>query len=357
MDPSAVQSQAVQWGVSLPDTYITTLRKIEPEDEIGFWRLDDPVLDPSVLAPGGPVGLFPIGNNGMGDYLCFYAGAGNAKELPLVMWEGETNRISWLGNRFDDFLRREFEQRIEFLVERGQPLTEEQVTKAKQGESFEVDGVDEETRAVVEMLGDACRVAALLEMPEQLFKLAQGDPSVETESKEIDASNENALDAAIDRLSEQATAGDGAAAFEAAGFFQIQQLKPKMAEWLFKACSTLMASWPDFSPERFTKVVQLVKEEAASLPPATRIDPLFAFLSGKASAKSAAFLGLAKDYARKKKSPQAIRAAENALFLASTPEEQKAAYDFLISHARSNDNATCLAYGEAMAGRLAGAAS
>ena len=355
-DPQATE-RAAQWDLQLPESYLQALELLGPEDEIGFWSLTEPRLDPSVLSPGGPINLFPVGNNGMGDYLCLHVPAlAPRAECAVAMWNPEKRQQTRLGADFDEFRDKEMQSRIDFLLDRGAPLSKEAIDLLRAGQSVDFADREEDQQLLAGMLADACRTVLKLGLAETFLERAAGqEPATPREDKEIDPADQGAVESAIAELAERADAGDGGAAFEVLGFQQAAQNHEEVAKWAFKACRCLLFTWPDFSVGRLQAAVRYVKEHAAALPPADRIDPLFGFLTGQPPAKPSARMTLAKQYLRKNKAPAAVREAQNALFLAGLEEdtaEQAAAYGFLCDVFRSQNRPRELAYCELMQAKL-----
>ena len=362
MQGSEYQVAAEKWNLSLPAELTQAFSKLSADDEIGVWKLDASLLDPSNLPAGGPIDLFVIGEDGMDSYLCLYPDRlEEGGEIPVVMWTPEKRQITFLGNNFAEFLEKESHRRLDFLLERGAPLDEALVAQARRGEAVSVDAIAEENQLVASLLADVCRVAGTLGLPESIFDRAAGKTGSPEFLREVDGRDEPGIDQAVDELKEIARKGDAAAAIEVLGFLQIRQKTEDAARWAFLASKCSLFTWPDFSTIMLGKVAELLKSNAAAIPATERLDPLFSFMTTQPPSKVDGRLNLAKQYMRKKDYRAAVREAENSILLAHGWADRlavegglKNGYQLLSDIFRAANRPRELAYAELLLAKVSG---
>jgi len=360
MQTAEVEKVAEKWSLTLPPQLTEALAKLSEGDEVGVWKLNPSLLDPASFPAPGPIDLFPIGEDGMDGYLCLYPDRlADTGSIPIVMWTPENRQITFLGENFHDFLERETHRRLDFLLERGTPLNEEQVASARKGEAVSVEGLPEESQTVASLLADACRVAGILGLSESIFDRAAGKSSSPDFLREVDGRDEAGIDQAIGELKEMATKGDAAAAFEVLGFLQIRQKAEDVAKWAYLAAKCSLYTWPDFSVRMLTKLAELLKANAAAIPAVERLDPLFGFMTTQPPTKVDGRLNLAKQYLRKKDYSSAVREAENSILLSygwSDPQAVNGGlrngYQLLVEIFRAANRPRELAYAELMLAKI-----
>ncbi|MBX9653421.1 SMI1/KNR4 family protein [bacterium] len=360
MESTEVAAVAEKWGLSLPPEMVEAFQKLSTNDEIGVWKLNSGLLDPSNLPTPGPIDLFPIGEDGMEGYLCLYPDRfAESDSIPMVMWTPASRQITFLGENFHDFLERETHRRLDFLLERGTSLSEEQVTLARKGETVSVEGLPEESQTIAALLADACRVAGILGLSESIFDRASGKSSSPDFLREVDGRDEPGIEQAIGELKEMAMKGDAAAAFEVLGFLQIRQKAEDVAKWAYLAAKCSLYTWPDFSVRMLTKLAELLKANAAAIPAVERLDPLFGFMTTQPPTKVDGRLNLAKQYMRKKDYRSAVREAENSILLSYGWSDSQAVngglrngYQLLVEIFRAANRPRELAYAELMLAKV-----
>jgi hypothetical protein len=351
---NAPQAETLQrWNLNIPDSLQRAWDKLADGQSVGVWKLSPDRLDPTHLEPGGPIGLFVIGDDDMGDVLCLAPDRFQDDRAPaIVMWDPATRQMTRLGDDFDAFLERESHRRLEFLLERGPALDEVTAARAHRGENVDWSTFSEESRLVAELIGDVCRVAGSLNLSTTILDRAAGKAEAPEYLREVDGRDEPGIDRAVAELKKSANTGDAGAAYEVLGFLQLRQKSDEMAQWAFTLAKCSLFSWPNISPTMVTKVAEILKANAAGVKPTDRLDPLFSFLSTQPVAKLDARMNLAKQYLRKKDYPSAAREAEGCLCLSADQAGQRAAYDMLIEVFRAADRTRELAYAELMKSRL-----
>lgn len=321
MFDEATTTVAQRWNLSLPTSLREAIAALGPGEELGVWRLDLKDLDPSVsLGAGGPINLFPIGEDGMGGLLCLFPSLFDDTKAPAIaMWNPEDRQLTLLGDDFDDFLRKEPHRRLSFLLEHSGPVAEPLVQEARKGGTPSLDAVEEEKRIYTELLLDLCRTASKLGMSDEIFERAVGRGETPAFLRDVAGGDESAIDAAIAELANAAQAGDAAAALEVTAFHQIRQNHQEAVRFAYRLNKCLLFLWPEFSPTMLGRVTELIKLDAASIEAKDRLDPLFSFLTTQQVGKPDQRLNLANQYLRKKDFPAAAREALNALRLVPNP--------------------------------------
>jgi hypothetical protein len=106
---NAPQAETLQrWNLNIPDSLQRAWDKLADGQSVGVWKLSPDRLDPTHLEPGGPIGLFVIGDDDMGDVLCLAPDRFQDDRAPaIVMWDPATRQMTRLGDDFDAFLERE----------------------------------------------------------------------------------------------------------------------------------------------------------------------------------------------------------------------------------------------------------
>lgn len=336
--------------ITIPESLKAAAEKLSPDDELGVWRIDPSLAETAELQPGGPINLFVIGEDGMGDFLCLQPSKfTDGAPSPVVMWNPEVRQTTLLGESFEDFLEKEPHRRLSFLLEHVEPLAEAQVESARRGERCTLDGVDEDKRVFVEMICDLCRVAGKLGLSQSFFDRAAGKSGLPSFLREVDGGDEAEIDKALAELNRAAEAGDGAAALEISAFHQVRQKDEEAVRFAYKLNKCPLFTWPDFSPAMLGRVVDLVKRNAAAIEAKERLDPLFGFLTSQQAHKPEQRLNLAKQYLRKKDFVSAAREGENALKLSPVePAALRPAYEFLLEVFRAAGRPNEAAYVERM---------
>jgi hypothetical protein len=340
--------------ITIPESLKAAAEKLSPDDELGVWRIDPALMETADLQPGGPVNLYVIGEDGMGDFLCLQPSKfADGGAPPVAMWNPEARQTTILGESFEDFLEKEPHRRLSFLLEHVGPLTEAQVESARRGEPCALDGVEEDKRIFVEMICDLCRVGGKLGLGPSLFERAAGKSGPPSFLREVDGGDESEIDKALSELNRAAEAGDGAAALEISAFHQVRQKDEEAARFAYKLHKCALFTWPGFSPAMLGRVVELVKRNAAAIEAKERLDPLFGFLTSQPAHKPEQRLNLAKQYLRKKDFASAAREGENALKLSAVePAALRPAYDFLLEVFRAAGRPNEAAYVERMISKL-----
>lgn len=317
--------------ISLPESLKGAAAKLAADDEIGMWRLDPALVESADLRPGGPISLYAIGEDGLGDFLCLYPSRFVADAaVPVTMWNPESRQLTMLGNDVADFLEKESHRRLSFLLERVEPLSESMVAAARQGESPSLDAIEVEKRVLAGMLCDVCRVAGKLGLSESIYERAAGKAGLPSFLREVDGGDEGEIDKALGELGRSAMSGDGSAALEITAFHQVRQKDDEAVRWAFKLNKCSLFTWPDFSLPMLGKVIEMIKGNSAAIEAKDRLDPLFGFLTSQQAHKPEQRLNLAKQYLRKKDFASAAREAENALRLSPVERASlRPAYELL----------------------------
>lgn len=316
MNTAAMQRHADAWGIAIPPDFLEGVARLRAGDEIGFWTILDDAFDIDMLPPGGPVGLVPIGQSPMGDWLCYWLDPFKPGKAPIVMWSPDEQRLTRLGDNFEQFVDRELKSRIEFLLERSGLLDEKSLEALLSGGAPSSADMDENSQSLRSLIAETCQVAERLGHGDRLRAIVTGKDPLEPTRPEVDGDDEKGISDALKQLDELAKDGDGAAAFEGLGFLHLKQDKKQAANWAMKANRCPLVSWPEFTLDKVGSLAKLVRDSGTDVLPTDRLDPLFGFLTTKPAAKPSARFALAKEYIKKKNWAAAAREAHNALCLA-----------------------------------------